>query len=538
RPGPVATPTPTTVAPPTATPTPSEQPKRGGSVKFIEAAQTQTYDLYLECCPTMQLELSKLYNGLLINYDGEKVECDICQEWRLENNGKTMVFILRQGIKFHNGKELTSADVKYSIRMITGQVDGIVSPRVGVMKEYIDTVETPSKYEVRLNLVRPSALMPKILTVAGSVIVPEGTTRDDLKKGALGTGPFVQKSIVPGATRTLERNPNYFKAGQPYLDAVTIDIVADATSRNAAFLIGKYPYLATSYGYAAEFWPQLTKLKNEGKVFTAIEYGGEGPHGVWMNPKKPPFNDIKVRQAINLALNRVEMGQASYREYAVEQLLFYSEKQEYGTPKDKIWNVQAGWGTGAKKAEEQAQAKKLLADAGFPSGFKLNQFVNTTTISGFGYTAGHLEAQSQFKKYLNIETTLDYATSSADFVARTSNHDFFFMFYIYYPTTYDPDEVIGQYWVCGGARNQEDYCNPEVDKLFLQMSGELDPAKRKDVFLKIQDIILNKDVGYAPTPTTDRYVFVWNWLGGFTKPRNIWFSNGNVRSDRVWLKQQ
>ncbi len=539
RPATVATPTPTTAAAPTPTSAPAQQPVRGGTMNFIEGAQTQTYDLYLECCPTMQLELSKMYNNLLINYDGEKIECDICESWGLENNGKTMVFKLRQGIKFQpqaaGGKELTSADVKYSIEMITGQVDGIVSPRVGVMKEYIDKIETPSKYEVRLNLIRPSAFMPKILTVAGAVIVPQGTTRDNLKTAARGTGPFIETQIVPGAFRKLERNANYFKSGQPYIDSVTVNIVADATARNAAFLTGKYPYLVTSYGYAAEIWPQLMQAVDQNKVFTAIEYGGEGPHGVWMNPKKPPFNDIKLRQAVNLAVDRKEYGKAMYQEYAVEQLLFYTAKQDYGTPVDKIWNVQAGWGTGAKKAEEQQQAKKLLADAGFPTGFKINQFVNTTVISGFGYTAGHLELQSELKKYLNIDTTLDYAKSSADFVARTSNHDFNIMHYIYYPTTYDPDEVIGQYWLCGGARNQEDYCNPEVDKLYLQMSAESDPAKRKETFLKIQNIILNQDVGYAPVPTADRYVFVWKWLGGFAKPRNIWFSNGNVRSDQVWV---
>ncbi len=541
---PTATPTlapgQTPVAKPTATsiPTPTavmvDAPKRGGTLEVVNSSFTQTFDMYLECCPNQFEQIGPLYNNLFVNYDGDLSECEICSSegWRLEDNGKTMVFKLEPGIKFHSGQEMTSSDVKYSLNMIMGNIDGLVSPRCGVMKEYINAIETPSKYELRLKLARPSAFLPKILSVGCGVVNPDGTPRDALRDAPFGSGPYVLKDWIPNVSGEFEANPNYFKPGLPYLGGISWVRVADRASRAAAFYTGKgYKWV----GYSPSEFPRLFKLADEGKLFFYKEICGDGPHGAWMTPK-PPFDDIKVRQAVNLGLDRQSLGAAMYGDLYTPQLLHYCSGQPWGTDESQIWNVEPGWGTGAKKQQELDQAKQLMADAGLGMGLDIKQFVTNPNPSGVGYTGGIEVLQAELGK-IGIRTTFDYASSSQDFVARTSNHDFLVMWYIYYMTTYDPDEIIGQYWITGGARNNHAYSNSEVDTLYLKMSAELDAAKRKAVFFEIQDIILRQDVGYAPGPTIDRYAFIPVRLKGFTQPRNVYFSSGFARKDKVWIEQ-
>ena len=542
---PTPTPTPVAgqvpVAAPTATfvptPTPSTgglTPKRGGTLEVVNSSFTQTWDMYLECCPNQFEMIGPMYNNLFVNYEGDLSECEICSPagWHLEDEGKTMVFTLERGIKFHDGKELTSSDVKYSLDMIMGNIDGLVSPRCGVMKEYIDSIETPSAYKLVLKLVRPSAFLPKILSVGCGVINPDGVPRDELRDTPHGSGPYVLKEWIPNVSGEFEANPNYFKAGLPYMGGITWVRVADRASRAAAFYTGKgYKWV----GYSPSEFPRLFKMVDEGKAVFFKELCGDGPHGAWMTPK-PPFDELKVRQAVNLGLDRQSLGTAMYGDLYTPQLLHYCSGQPWGTDESEIWNVEPGWGTGAKKQQERDQAMALMKEAGLGDGIDIKQFVTNPNPSGVGYTGGILALQDELSK-IGIRTELDYATSSQDFVARTSNHDFLVMWYIYYMTTYDPDEIIGQYWITGGARNNHAYSNPEVDKKFIDMSAELDAEKRKGILFEIQDIILKQDQGYAPGPTIDRYAFIPSRLKNFKQPRNVYFSSGFMRKDKIWIEQ-
>ena len=537
-PGPVATPTPTSVAAPIPTPTPGEQPKRGGTLNLVEGATPAHFDAYLGYSPGFQAFLGKQYSNLFINYVGEKVDCEICSEagWRLEDGGKTMVFNIKPGIKFNTGKELTSADVAYSINMMMGNIDGIVSARVGWVKEYISSIETPGAYELRIKLVRPSAVVPKLLSTSFAIIVPQGTTRDDFKSGVTpkGSGPFILKQFIADASLTLERNPNYFKPGLPYLDKVVWTIAADTNTQWAAFYTHKQEYKFQMEEPVDQYLAQLFKLRDDGKIKYISIPGVAGYFGVWMVGSKPPFNDLRVRQAVNLGVDRVAFGQGTFGDRAVPQLLMFLSGEDYGTPADKIWNVVPGWGTGAKKQQELEQAKKLLADAGFPNGMDIAQFSSTAT--NVGYAAGSQLLQSQLKQ-VGIRTTLDIAkTGGTDFANRLAALDYLIQNYIFYRITGDPDEALGQYMITGASRNATGYSNKAVDKLYTLMSSETDPVKRKQLFFQAQDIILN-DLWYAPAQNHNGYITFWPNLGGIDQiGLSPAFGSGTARGDRLWFK--
>jgi len=534
RPGPAATPTPTSVAIPNSTPTPGEQPKRGGTLLVAGGNYPESFDPKLLTNALGYYEWNaKLYNNLLANYEDDKIECELCTGWRVENSGKTWVFDLVKGMKFHDGRELTAEDVKYSLELQMGYVDGIISPRGGLIKEFIDKVDAPSKYEVRINLFQPTTIQNKVLGIGASVIYPKGTTRADLQSKPQGSGPFLLTQAVSGSGYTMDRNPNYFKPGQPYLDRIEVKTVPDTNSRNALFLTGKVKYIQSQRETAImQFLPNMEKMTTEGRISRKSVLGGCGPAGGWMNMSKPPFTDLKVRKAFNLALDRKAMDKLTMGSYGHPSVMGYTPGMPYATPEEKIWDVVPGWGTGAKKQQEIEEAKRLLIDAGFPNGLDIIQY--NATIGSADYTSAH-EPYQQMLKTVGVRTTLKLM-SGPEQQERMAKLDYTFQVWILCQTTFDPEEMIGQQWITGGARNNTGYSNPEVDKLFQQLISEGDIAKKKEVFLKIQNIIVVQDVGYVPITQSNGVTFWWNDLGGFTVGMTTWGSAGAWRFDRVWLK--
>ncbi len=525
-----ATPTPTDMATPTPTLV-GEQPRRGGILTVSGRPPTSFDGQLLANSPGHSEWIGKMMNNLFINYEGTTLECEICTEWHLDNAGKTMVFNLIPGIKFHDGKEMDSSDVAYSLDMIMGRIDGSVSQRSGVIKEFIDSMETPSKYELRINMARPSSFVPKVLAVGPSMLYPNGTTREELKAAPRGSGPFLLGEVIPGASWTVERNPNYFKAGQPYLDGVFMVRLADTAASIAAFLTHKTHWISNS---SEQYEKSLGDLVAEGKVTEGLNKGGCGPQFLHFNPNKPPYDDLNIRKAANLALDRKVLEEFTYGlKWSVPQVLFANSNEEFGTPEDDIWDKIPGWGTGANKEAELDEARKLVIDAGFPDGLEVRH-MQKTPLTSANRRGGEI-TQAMLKK-VGINVTFDLVDAPQHDI-RIQNRDFLAQWYQFCLVTRDVDEIVGQYWITGAARNLITYSSSEVDSLYLKMSAELDPTKRKDLFLQIQDIIVVQDVGHAPASGADRPVYWWKDLGGFSA--NVFsynWSAGRKRADQLWLK--
>ena len=310
-------------------------------------------------------------------------------------------------------------------------------------------------------------------------------------------------------------------------------VAIDPNTQWAAFFSHKSEYRTISEEPTEQYLNQLFKMRDAGQIKIIQTPGSAGYYGTWMVGSKKPFDDIRMRQAVNLAIDRVAMGQATFGNRAKPQLLMFLPEEEFGTAADKIWNVLPGWGTGAKKQQEIEQAKQLVKDAGFPTGIDLPMFRSTT--SNIGYAAGSEVVQSQLKE-AGIRTTFDIAKSGADFAARLANFDYLFQVYIFYRISGDPDEALGQYMITGGSRNPTGYSNSQVDKLFVQMSSESDPVKRKQIFVQAQEIIL-KDLWYAPAANHDGALYYYPTIGGINVGLSPAFSSGFNRADQLWLKQ-
>ncbi|MDO8751724.1 MAG: ABC transporter substrate-binding protein [Dehalococcoidia bacterium] len=468
-----------------------------------------------------------MYTNLFYNPGGDVVICEICvdQQYQLENAGKTMAFNIKPGIKFHNGQEMTSADVKYSLEKMMGQIDGVVSPRCGVINNYVDNVQAPSRYVLRINLVRPSAFVAKALSMGFCVIYPAGTTRAQLQSASNGSGPFIVKEKLLGSHTRLERNPNYFKPGLPYLDGIIGRQVADENAEGAAFLAHRLDIGIAPKTYKPQFEKLQARGESAGAKILEKRFIGMGAL-----VSKPPFDNIKMRQAVNLAIDRSEWGKAILEGEYLPSVLFGPDTG-WGRPESEIWDVVPGWGRGAKKQQEIEQGKRLLAEAGY-SGYDVEIMSSPNSA---GDTVASDELAGAMLGQIGMRTKITWVTTAVRNL-RLLNYDWTLSQAAGTMTTGDPDEFLGGYFITGASRNWYAYSSKEIDQLFVQMSSEQDPVKRKQLVRQMEDIIMVKDAVSAPLPLTYTYIYWYVYVkeyipGGFGGFRG----GGPTRKESVWL---
>ena len=528
-----ATPTATKVAAPTATPE-GGVPQKGGTLNQYMSYPTH-WDQTQQSTPS-GTPLTKIYLTLMneVGRDG-KVECDICTKWTLEDGGKTIVYTLRPDIKFGDGTPITSKDLKYSVEKLTGKIDKVVNARMGFIKEYIVGLEAPDDRTFKILLNHPTDVVPMALGIAFAAILPAGTQRSELSAPPLGpankyiSGPFYVKQAVQGSQVVYERNPNYFKAGLPYLDSINGIVFADTTAATTAFLVGKVDLYVAIDSPPPAFLPQLRKLEKDGKAGAVDTPQWCIPGNLYINMNDPITKDPKVRHAINLAIDRTEYGQVRYAgDYVVAA--HFPEPSYWARGAKQTWDVLEGYGTGANKKAEQAKAKQLLAEAGYPNG--IDKFELMASATDFTFGGGEV-----------IQRNLKAVGISASMLANPPDAQEKWAAGKYTVHNYrsclaldDPDELIAGYFLKDGARNLQYYSNPEIDRLYPLMSAETDPVKRKQLFLQIEDITY-QDLPILTFVDGNRVYWFSSKVHGYTPGRTI-YGTGTHRGESWWLSSK
>jgi peptide/nickel transport system substrate-binding protein len=524
----VVTPTPTPVRP---TPTPvGLEIQYGGVLRTHSPDWPPSYDVQVNFSSNHVYYLAKFYNNLLWNPGEDEIVCDVCTEWRVEDGGKTLVFRLRRDVRFHDGKGMTARDVAYSHYKMMGMVDGVISPRSGLLKEYVEKIETPDDYTVVFRLYRPAPAVPQLLIIGFSGIFPEGTTREHLVKGPQGSGPFILKEAIPGSVMRMVRNPNYFKQGKPYLDGIDIFQIRDTNTVLASFFTGRLDFVRLVGGEPSPAQePRWEAMKQRGQIQDVVYNTGCTPQGINMNAKRPPLNDLRVRQAINLAIDRKAYIEVVHFGRARPGGLFTAGAFTQWREED-FWDKVPGYGTGANKEKEREMARRLLAEAGYPGGVEIPiWFRNTTEYMRQGeFLAGELAK-------VGIRAKVEVLDAS-QINERGPRLDYWLWAYYFCRTTTDPDELWGSYFITGGNRNWFGYSNPEVDRLFLEQSQELDVARRILLNRKIEEII-RRDLPIADLAEHQARHGWWSHVRGYRFAATF-YAGQSVRQEDVWLARQ
>lgn len=300
-------------AAPEATEAPKEEVKRGGTLTIINRASPKSLVSIIDPGKPGIGILNNTMDGLL-NFDESysTVYPAIAEDFPEQPDDLTYIFHLRKGIKFHDGKEVTSEDVKYTFERLLDESYGATFG--AVYREHIDTIETPDDYTVIFRMKKPWPLF--LSFVAGNhpkIENKELAESPDYGKTVwAGTGPFMIKEWVQGDHITIVRNPNYWNAGEegyPYLDEVIFREIPDASANYAALESGEGDVITEP-----EF-KDIDRYANDGNYQVHSMVSSDSTVVVF-NTARPPFDDQRVRLAVSKGIDRQEIVDTLFFGYA------------------------------------------------------------------------------------------------------------------------------------------------------------------------------------------------------------------------------
>src|SRR5262249_25049097 len=281
---------------PTAAPAAAAgQPKRGGILKVGLQADPTSLDTQKTSLTALFHITEHIYSLLVRLSPDLTLQPDLAEKWDISADGKSYTFNLRKGVKFHSGKALTSADVKYTFDRLVDKATA--SPNASLLSA-VDTVATPDENTVTLTLKKPDASFLTNLSHPATVIINKDAVEKngDLTKPADGTGPFKFKEYVPNTRVVLERNAEYWESGKPYVDGVEMTIAADDTARTAAVRTGTVDFIEYAPLKDIPVLKSDTSLALAGDQNTNIRFIG-------LNMTRKPFSALKSGQTVAMSVH-------------------------------------------------------------------------------------------------------------------------------------------------------------------------------------------------------------------------------------------
>ena len=472
-----------------AAPAEAQTPKRGGVLRLTVQADPLHFDPHQTISFVTMVPLSLVYSRLVKVKAGPSVrpmtypiEPDLAESWTQQND-TTYVFKLRKGVRWHpkppvNGRELTADDVKYTYeRFLT--IAG--NPNKPVL-EYVDRIEAVDKYTVKFTLKEPNAWFLDLLASTSTWIVAKECVEKfgDLKKveSVVGTGPWMLERWEPNVKLVYVRNPNYFVSGLPYADGVDMLIDKDPSSRLATWLSGKTDF-GPEYQHAVR-WLDAPLARQRKPGLQTAEYTWLTSGSTGFKLANPPFNDLRVRRALGRATNVAEV---------FESLAF---SQGHWTPNPIVPAAFAEWsipidqlGPEGKKLYEfnTGEAKRLLAEAGHPNGFKTTveaaaavygpDFDDFVAITLKNWKAAGIDADLKLKEY-------------GAFISSTIFGKFDGMFIGLRGAWADPEAYFYRWFMPGQPLNVWGVNDPKLIDMIKLQRRTFDVPKRKQVIFDIQ----------------------------------------------------
>src|SRR5215468_6633204 len=504
----------------------TDTPRHGGILLAVIGADPPSLDPHQESTfATMQL-VAPLYSTLL-QIDPQaypKIIGDVASEWKIAPDGLTYTFKIRPGIRFHDGSLLTAADVKASYDKIITPPEGVRSARKNAYTA-VTSVEAPDAGTVVFKLKFPSASLLTNLAEPWNVIYPKKYLDKDpnyFKSNVVGSGPFKFKNYTRGATFEGERNPDYFVKDRPYLNGYKFYISPETSVRAAAIRSGR-AWIEFRTMPEAEVEAIRKQL---GDKVTVQETPMTGQWGIAVNNTVKPFNDVRVRKALSLGIDRYTMSKVLYPLTGLKYVgaLMRPGSDWAMTPAE----LEKLPGFGRDMEKNRAEARRLLAEAGYPNGLKI---VLKNRNVRLPYQDFAVFVIQEWKK-IGVEAEnrpLETAAWFSD--GRDTGH---FEAIINPGVEYmdDPDIMLRRY-VTGDSGNWGRFSDPVVDDLFSRQTRSIDPAERKKAIIETQKRVL-ENAYYLPGLWWTRRVVHWAKVKNYVAPPNHY---SNQKLQDVWLSE-
>ena len=498
-----------------------DQPRRGGVLRTTLPAAISTLDPSVAYEEMAGYVVHHLYATLLTpraapSGSDTPIVPDLAESWSISPDGLVYAFTLRDGLRYSDGRAVVAGDFKYSLeRVLTmprspfgsflANIAGAGDLAEGKASS-LAGVQVLDDRHLEIHLVEPDASFAMILTMSFTTPLARdhvAAMKNDLRTTPLGTGPFVLESWDESTALTLARNPHYWDPRLPYLDGI---VFQTAVSREASFLLFEAGELdlVTRLSSADYLW--LAERDDWRPYIDRVLL--MNPIGARMNCQRPPFNDVRVRQALNYAVDKQHIS--------------------------RLWNGQVEISTGilppsmfghsprlAPYPHDPARARQLLAEAGHPDGFSIEYLT---------FQEGPNEAVAQSLQAdlaaVGVDMTIRLVswTTLVPTFRRIDGAPFSFMgWQIDYA---DPSNLMDTLFHSrniaeADSNNNSFYASPRLDALIDAARREPDVARRRHMYEEMDEFVHDE----AP--------WIWLYNYGYTQVRQPYVMNN--RPHPVWI---
>jgi len=457
--------------------------KYGGTLQYALAGNPPSLSIHDEATIYTVAPVMPAYNNLVV-YDPMKAKeapetiiADLATDWRWSSNGTELTFNLRRGVTFHDGKPFTAKDVKYTFDIVRGasKLKTKLSPRK-LWYANVKDIVTNGDHEVTFKLGRPQPSLLAMLAAGVSPVHPAHVPPREWRTSTMGTGPFMLKEYKRDQFLLHVKNPNYWRKDRPYLDGVRYVLIRKTQARLAALAAKQVDMDHVS----STIKPHMITLKSmapgmEFNTTTRTSYVN-----ILFNTQKPPFNNPKLRLAVNLAMSRPNFVKSVFDGGAVAGGINLPPPDgNWGLTPEQVATL-PGYGD---DAANKAKARQIMAELGYSAEKPLKVPLIVRAVTFYVDSATWIISQL---KEIWIDAEMRQVESGVLY-GILARRDFLLDVHSTGVAADDPDVHFFEGYSCDSQRNYSDYCNPEVEALYVKQSQMFDNAERLKLVREIDE---------------------------------------------------
>ncbi|MBN1828412.1 MAG: ABC transporter substrate-binding protein [Deltaproteobacteria bacterium] len=416
-----------------------------------------------------------LYNSLVVLDKSGRPQAELADSWRFSGNLRTLTLTLRQGVKFHSGRQLVSEDVKLNIERMQNPAN---SANARPLASLVEKIETPDRRTVVLKL---GEVSPNIFDLLDLTYIMDPECFSDVTAKGAGTGPFMLESRHPGEPVRFSRFPSYFKTGLPILDEVIVHVPPDPTSMIIGIENGDYDVIERFQAADAD------RLKHTKGIRVNDVFAGF-ISDILINTRQKPFDRNLVRQALSHAVNRQLMIDAAMGGIGQPMCLpFPKSSLAYNTDLEGDCRF------------DPAESKRLLDKAGLGGGFSFELLISTEVLPASPIQAEILKADLAA---IGVQAVIA-DVGSAEYFARHTTGKYEVALHQFRGANRDPKTLFLSTIPWYTRENFSNFTSPEYARLVEEAGRTADIERRKALYKKIGKLILDEAfvICIAPAPS-------------------------------------
>ena len=536
---------------PTAVPAQSdnvmEEVQTGGIVPCNAYSAAAFWDLHRGAAANDVVWASMLYNGLIeLNPETDDwfdIRGDLATSWDVSPDGLNFTFHLAENAKWHDGEPVTAEDVVWSIdRMVDPDEP---RPRTGLIKPYYErgaasvvdnvTVKVPTKFPSAAFGGFMAADYNKIFPKHVYAPAPDGQGKDPNKTDdIIGSGPFIMETFKKDVVGEFRRFDDYFKKDangiqRPYLDGIDKFLIVDRGTLAAAVRTGRILFSCGEPHLEAD---SLLALEEEMGGNLKLYFDLPGIYsGIWINTKKLPWSDVRMRKALHLAIDRQELI-AAIGPVGSEILGAPLQPDSWFGKSQEDLLSRPGWRQ--PKEEDRAEARKLVEAVMKDAGLKF-PYKETLRFRNVGFYPLQAPVVKEQLGTIGLDLTLEMMESAAGFQAWERG-DAEIALQATSFAVFEPDAIVNTFFTEEAGRNYPDWKpDPIIKELFIKQAKEFDQDKRRAILQQLEDHILeNFDTPWTHIYWAGRLRFAWDKIKNFHAAQS---SQGELKFEHIWLEQ-